>query len=355
VATAYQPSACEGVHSRRSRTVGGPDIATSAARDSTQRHDRPPLRPDRHRQRAGLHPLIEAAARVAFAYWRNQYGLRSRRPLLSYLTKSAFFLVAGPFLERPEARMSGLRVTLSGADRTIARSVFASGDWDPLLVGAAFEALDLWGHDYRGRTMVEVGANFGVYCLPAVVEYGFGRAIAYEPEPDAFALLTANVEGNDLDDRVTVVQAALSRQPGELLLRRGRTNAGDNRIVGGFADDDRRTVAVRATTFDDEVAAGAIRLDEVGLLWLDVQGHELDVLAGASSLLAANVPVLIEYETSKMSDAGRAELDQLIAANFSAFVDLGWSALTNRIRFQPAAAIGELAPGRAVETDLLLL
>ena len=309
-----------------------------------------------------LHPLAEAAARVSFAYLRDQHSLRRSRPLPRYLARTAFFLAAAPWAPRLEARMGPLRVLLSTSDRTMARSVFAAGDWDPLLVGTVFAALDRWGHDYRGRTFVEVGANFGVYSLPAVAEYGFGRALAYEPEPDAYKLLARNVERNGLSGRVRHVQAALSRVPDQLLLSRGRGNAGDNRIVGqlaaGAAAEDPRgaQVAVRATTFDDEVAAGAIDLDQVGLVWLDVQGHEVDVLAGGTSLLGSGVPLVMEYSTSMMSESARAELDELVSCNFRALVDLGWCALTNRLCFQPATAVRELAPaGRALETDLLLL
>ena len=303
-----------------------------------------------------LHPLLEAAARVAFAYLRDQYGLRRRRPLPRYLARTALFLASAPLRPTLEADMSGLRVTLNTADRTMARSVFAAGDWDPLLVGTVFRALDDWGHQYRGRTLVEIGANFGVYSLPAVAEYGFARAVAYEPEPTAFGLLAHNITRNGLDDRVQAVQAAMSRQEGELTLSRGAGNAGDNRIVGGDLGTRRRPVSVRGTTFDAEVAAGAIRLDDVGLVWIDVQGHETEVLAGARSLFAAQVPVVVEYSSAMMSDEQRDTLSGLIADNYLALVDLGWSALTDRVRFQPAWAIHELArPGRPLETDLLLL
>ena len=301
-------------------------------------------------------PFAEAAARLAFGYARNQYGLRSARPLGRYFERTARFLALGGRQPEVEADMSGLRVLLSTADRTIARSVFAAGDWDPLLVGTAFRALDAYGIAYRGKTFLEVGANFGVYCLPAVAEYGFARAIAYEPDPESYRLLRENVERNGLDDRVATHNAALSAVPGELMLRLGGHNAGDNRVVPEGAATSRDLVRVPARTFDDEVAAGHIRLDELGLVWLDVQGHERDVLRGATSLLAANVPVVLEYSTAMMTTDARFDLDHLIADSFDAIVDLGWVTLTDRLRLQPASAVHELSPsGRAIETDLLLL
>ena len=313
---------------------------------------------DPQRSRVRLNPLLEASARLAFGYVRNQFGLRDRRPLGPFLARNLeFFRLAGE-VSTVEADMDGLSVLVSTSDRTIARSVYASGDWDPQLVGMVFEALRAYGRPWRDTAFLEIGANFGVYSLPAVASYGFARAIAYEPDPASFALLTENIKRNDLVARVTAHQAALSAAPGELTLHLGSFNAGDNRIVtsGAASTGDGLTVQVPARTFDGEVANGTIPLDDLGLVWLDVQGHEADVLEGAGSLLAAKVPLVVEYATAMTSSDHRRRLEDLLADCYDVMVDIGWCALTNNLRFQPASAIRRLADdGREVETDLLLL
>lgn len=298
--------------------------------------------------------MLEAGARLALAYGRNQYGLRDNRPIGRFLARTLGFLSAGRHKRHVVAEMAGFQVLVPTSDRTIARSVYCSGDWDPLLVGTVFDALRDFGHTIAGTVLLEVGANFGVYSLPGVSEFGFARAVAYEPDPAAFALLEHNIERNALGDRVIAHHAALSAQPGELTLSLGTGNAGDNRIV----EDDspsRRTVRVPARTFDDEVAAGRIPLAELGLVWLDVQGHEGEVLAGARGLLDSNVPIVLEYSTGMLDDTARERLDNMIATHFDVIVDLGWCSLTNRLRYQPATVIRQLAGRRNVETDLLLL
>lgn len=310
---------------------------------------------DPQRSRVRLHPVLEAVARVAFAWVRNQHGLRDRRPLPAFVRRTLMFLSLVRRQPTVATEMAGLTVEVSTRDTTIARSVYASGDWDPLLVGAVFDALDEYGSPYRGRTFLEIGANFGVYSLPAVARHGFARAIAYEPDPHSFALLSRNIARNGLHSRVSAHNAALSDAPGELTLELGRFNAGDNRVVepGGAAQN---SVTVPARTFDDEVAAGNIPLEDLALVWLDVQGHEPEVLAGARSMLEARIPLVVEYSTVMLSPAARLDLDDLLARTYDVLVDLGWSALTNRLRFQPSWAVRRLAgDGRAVETDLLLL
>lgn len=312
--------------------------------------------PDGQRARVPMPLMLEAAARLALAYGRNQYGLRDKRPIGRFLSRTVGFLSAGRRHRHVVAEMAGLEVLVPTSDRTIARSVYCSGDWDPLLVGTVFDALRGFGRTIDGTVLLEVGANFGVYSLPGVAEYGFARAVAYEPDPAAFALLEHNIERNSLGERVTAYHAALSEQPGELTLSLGAGNAGDNRIVDGSDSLGRPTVRVPARTFDDEVAAGRIPLADLGLVWLDVQGHEGEVLAGADSLLESNVPIVMEYSTGMLDDAARERLDDMIALNFDVIVDLGWSSLTNRLRYQPATVIRQLAGGRRnVETDLLLL
>jgi FkbM family methyltransferase len=312
--------------------------------------------PDRQRARMPMPIVLEAAARVCFGYVRNQHGLRDRRPFGRFASRTIEFLLAGRSKSHVSAQMAGLNVLIPTADRTIARSVYSSGDWDPLLVGTAFEALHEYGHDHHGTTFLEVGANFGVYCLPAVSELGFARAIAYEPDPASFELLRVNIERNNLADRVEAHHAALSAQPGELMLSLGVGNSGDNRIVDSDSGSQLATVIVPARTFDDEVAAGRLSLDALGLVWLDVQGHEGEVLAGASSLLASKVPIVMEYSSGMLQREARAHLNQIIAGSFDVMVDLGWCSLSNRLRFQPASAIDDFARGPwEFETDLLLL
>lgn len=314
------------------------------------------LATDRQRARIPLPLMIEAGARLAFAYARNQYGLRDRRPPGRFISRTYEFIAAGRRERHLVAEMAGLQVLIPTSDLTIARSVYSSGDWDPLLVGTAYDALHGAGVAYSGKVFLEVGANFGVYALPAVAALGFAKAVAYEPDPSSFALLEQNIERNGLGDRVTAHHAALSEQPGELTLSLGTGNAGDNRIVDASRGSGHATVRVAARTFDDEVAAGRIPLGELGLVWLDVQGHESEVLAGAQSLLASNVPIVMEYSPGMMDDDARRRLHDMIATSFDVIVDLGWCSLTNRLRYQPASAIHGLAGGRRnVETDLLLL
>jgi FkbM family methyltransferase len=322
---------------------------------------KPTIAPDRQRSRVPLPPMFEAAARVCFAYARNQYGLRDKRPVGVWLKRTLDFLSLADKQPEVEAQMGSLKVLVSTADRTIARSVFTSGDWDPLLVGTVFSALAELGISYRGSTFLEVGANFGVYALPAVAEHGFGRAIAYEPDPASFNLLERNIARNGLNERVAAYNAALSSAPGELTLRLGSFNAGDNRIVGsaksaGASDHRSSTVRVPARTLDGEVAAGRIVPTELGLIWLDVQGHEFEVLAGGLSVLESPAALVVEYSTAMMDDESRRGLEGLIARHYDVMVDLGWSSLTGKVRFQPASTVTELAAdGRAVETDLLLV
>ena len=348
----------------RGSPSGTADQPARLARSAPARLRRPALergrttrvQPDRQRGRVRIPPFLEAGARLGFAYWRNQYGLRDRRPPPRFIGRTLDFFAAGRRGPLVEADLHGLSVLVSTSDQTIARSVYTAGDWDPLLVGTVFRAMDDADEPYRGRTFLEIGANFGVYALPAVATFGFGRAVAYEPDPNSFALLEDNIERNALADRVTAHNAALSEATGELTLQLGTMNAGDNRIVDPASAGSRGTVSVPARVFDEEVAAGRIPLEELGLVWLDVQGHELEVLRGARSLLESDVPLVLEYATAMMDERARRELDELIATKFDVFVDLGWCTLTDRIQFQPAEAVVNLVgDGHAVETDLLLL
>jgi precorrin-6B methylase 2 len=61
---------------------------------------------------------------------------------------------------------------------------------------------------FEGTTLWDVGANIGVYTIFAAVKRKC-RVVAFEPDKGFFKELAANIELNDVEDRVTALQIGL--------------------------------------------------------------------------------------------------------------------------------------------------
>jgi FkbM family methyltransferase len=84
-----------------------------------------------------------------------------------------------------------------------------------------------------------------------------GHVVAFEPDPDNFALLRRNVELNGYGN-VELVNAAVSDRPGRCRLYRSGDNAGDHRL--NAAPEDRPSVEVEVVTVDDVLRGAAENL-----------------------------------------------------------------------------------------------
>jgi FkbM family methyltransferase len=166
--------------------------------------------------------------------------------------------------------------------------------------------------DARG-VFVDVGANIGTTTLPAL-RY-FDRAIALEPEPRNAALLRANVALNRLDGRVTVRETACSSSHGEVALRLSPTKSGGHEIRRPKAGE--QSLLVSAVTLDEVVADEGLRPTDVGLVWMDVGGHEVEVMRGATSLIDVRVPIVAEIRARTAPD-----VERLLAGRYARAVDL---------------------------------
>ncbi len=198
----------------------------------------------------------------------------------------------------------GLRIYLSTSDKAVSRSIFARGLYERELFATAIDVLARYGSSagIAGRGFLDIGANIGTATCLALTRYGASRAWAFEPAPDNVTLLRQNVFANDLRDRVQVHPYALSDRDGAVQFELADDNWGDHRVrvvdggLPGVLDEQRRAmVEVPSRRLDTLVDAGAVNLDEIGLAWIDVQGHEAHVLAGASELLRAQIPIVSEY------------------------------------------------------------
>ncbi|MEJ7784689.1 MAG: FkbM family methyltransferase [Solirubrobacteraceae bacterium] len=121
-----------------------------------------------------------------------------------------------------------------------------------------------------------------------------------------------------------------------------------------FSTSSDATVQVPSRRLDSLIEADSVDLDEIGLVWIDVQGHEGHVLAGASTLLAAQLPIVCDYWPYGLRRAGAFDLfHQLLLHARPVIVHLG-ALHRGAISTAELHSIGASMPGVAF-TDLLLL
>ena len=164
--------------------------------------------------------------------------------------------------------------------------------------------------------VVDVGANFGFWALPAA---GRGcRVIAVEPVAETRARLAANAARNGLTDRVEIVAAALSdsERPLQISVPGGESGQASAHPGGG---GEVTTFDVAATTLDALLGDRSARF-----LKIDVEGHEPAVLRGGARVLASGQIeyVLIELAGAVMARSGgsAATLIDLLAGHGYGFV-----------------------------------
>ena len=193
-----------------------------------------------------------------------------------------------------------------------------------VVLARVLQTLGEHGFETAGGTIVDVGANIGTTVVPALILHGFERGVAIEPDPENRKVLRASLALNEVDDRVEVVGAAASSGPGEATFTRQRWGGGKHRIGSGRLSDDPAQasdlISVETVSLDDLAAQGVIDADSVSLLWLDVQGHEGEVLEGASSLLRRRVPVVFALRPRELSRPGI--LAELLGRHYDTLVDL---------------------------------
>ncbi|MGH9264906.1 MAG: FkbM family methyltransferase [Acidimicrobiales bacterium] len=276
--------------------------------------------------------------------------------------RQAWFSLLRHGSEVLEAPFGRARLLVRTDDDEIGRVVFVTGGYERVYMVHATAELRRLGFPVEGTTFVDIGANIGTSTVDALVNFGFGRAVCFEPDERSFRLLLANVALNGLEGRVQALPVALSSTDGPRLLETSSTNHGDNRLVvqGEQAQTNghRDVVGVQCRRFDALAEEGMIPLDDVGLIWLDAQGHEPFVLQGATRALEAGVPLVMEYAPAAMEDGGHLlDLEQLVQAHYTTVIDLHLLAAGLRSQAVSAAAdIGRLRDRADKEhTDLLVV
>jgi FkbM family methyltransferase len=168
-----------------------------------------------------------------------------------------------------------------------------------------------------GMVVADVGANIGLLTLLMAWAAGpSGKVIAFEPEATPRANLEKMKHLNGLS-WVEVRDQAVGEKPGRLTFHVSDI-IGHSSLYALPEAEEARTVEVEVVRLDD--VAPAKRRDVVKI---DVEGAELDVLAGMKGLIAKNpdLAIVAEFGPEHLKRVG-----QTPAQWFKAFADAGFEA-----------------------------
>jgi FkbM family methyltransferase len=140
-------------------------------------------------------------------------------------------------------------------------------------------------HIGKSDIVCDVGANKGSYIY--WLSCWSGEVVAFEPQPELASGLSRVCRATGLSNVVVEAKAVYSNsgrrnlfvpkqhQPAASLLRQG--------------SDDCTTISVPVVSLDDYFRDGI----HIGLLKIDVEGAELDVLKGAERILRTSAPLIV--------------------------------------------------------------
>ncbi len=202
---------------------------------------------------------------------------------------------------------NGLRLTSRSfaLDRGPLNDVWFDQSYEPNAYGIPFD----WS---RCKTIVDIGANIGVFTLFAAWKAPYSRIVAIEAEPSNAKCAQRNVLQNNLQNRVTVTSKAVGKANGTLELFLSTNNSGGNSMFEYAKGSPKITVPMVSLEhlFQEQ------KIESCDYLKLDCEGAEYDILYALPESTMTKIQFMaIEYhhfssESTHQPEALRAFLEQ---------------------------------------------
>lgn len=190
---------------------------------------------------------------------------------------------------------------------------FIQESWDYSLFTGIVEA---------GDTVIDVGANFGMYTLGAGKRLGsLGRVFAFEPDLRSMSLLEENVALNQLEDRVTRVGVCLGSYEG-LVEFHAAVDPSFSGIYDTKRSETSELLQLPIRRLDNVLQEyGITHVDKIKI---DVEGAEFEVLEGAIEILTnSDVTVMMEISNKNLDSERASRLsDTLVKLQKQGYVAL---------------------------------
>ena len=207
------------------------------------------------------------------------------------------------------------KVMCDPKDTVISPTLLSGVCWQRDELSAALSLVNLSSE----HVFIDVGANIGTHTIYALMDDRFNRGLAVEPEPRNANLFRQNMALNELTSQVEFVEAGASNRNGQNRLVIEQNNHGGHRMTESY--ETAQSVEIDIHTIDALVQRSPFEIKHIGLVWIDVQGHELSVLEGMWTLRQRSVPFVVAFSPSA-SESTADRLKELTKPFYKSVVDL---------------------------------
>jgi FkbM family methyltransferase len=158
----------------------------------------------------------------------------------------------------------------------------------------------------EGGVIVDVGANQGSYSLMCANACPNTQIYSFEPHPATFSFLIKNLTGKNF----LCINKALGAKCGVLKLfdykeKDGSTHASlYSDVIKKIHYSNFVSHEVDVVTLDEVIVE--YKISKISLLKIDAEGHELEILKGATAAIENRMIVAIHFEFNEMNVISRA-------------------------------------------------
>lgn len=156
-------------------------------------------------------------------------------------------------------------------------------------------------------TCLDIGANIGNHSL--FFSQHFSEVVAIEPHPRTYRLLQLNSE---LAGNIVPINAGCSDRRRTAWAIENPTNIGGTSISAESERADEGAGKVRFELYPLDDMEAVNRRNDIGFVKIDIEGHEMECLEGATDTLKKHKPVIaLEVSRSSIHDGKSAAVEYL--------------------------------------------
>jgi len=222
--------------------------------------------------------------------------LQSKRSILDLLIDEILFKILSGMRMRAAKKGMFRKSLIVPISDLIGQRIISTGRYEATQFDALSEILNSprcekeFGINLNGM-FIDIGANIGLYTI--ALSSFFQKTLSLEASPTTYEILKLNV-GLTGASNVLPLCLGASNQMRSATIYTPEGNLGWAKIVTDFTDE-RSSQEIRLDTLDNIVSSHELGDLPIGLVKIDVEGHELQVLEGASRILSEKRPTVL-YE-----------------------------------------------------------